>query len=115
MIAVLAAQTNTHGILFDRPDVVSRAQPVLEAAGVARRCAVVGGSFFGDHSRGWRRILIKYILHDWDDAASLATPGSIADGYFVQKEGFLIMRTDRRRSEWTPWHETSRSKHARVP
>ena len=33
--AILAAHTNTHGILCDRPDVVARAQPVLEAAGVA--------------------------------------------------------------------------------
>jgi predicted O-methyltransferase YrrM len=70
--AVLAAHTNTHGILFDRPDVVARAQPVLEAAGVARRCAVVGGSFFETIPEGGDAYLLKYILHDWDDAASLA-------------------------------------------
>jgi SAM-dependent methyltransferase len=70
--AVLAAHINTHGILFDRPDVVARAQPVLEAAGVARRCAVVGGSFFETIPEGGDAYLLKYILHDWDDAASLA-------------------------------------------
>jgi hypothetical protein len=70
--AVLAAHTNTHGILFDRPDVVARAQPVLEAAGVAKRCAVVGGSFFETIPEGGDAYLLKYILHDWDDAASLA-------------------------------------------
>ena len=70
--AVLAAHANTHGILFDRPDVVARAQPVLEAAGVAGRCAVVGGSFFETIPDGGDAYLLKYILHDWDDTASLA-------------------------------------------
>jgi O-methyltransferase domain len=51
---------------------VARAQPVLEAAGVARRCAVVGGSFFETIPEGGDAYLLKYILHDWDDAASLA-------------------------------------------
>jgi hypothetical protein len=44
----------------------------LEAAGVARRCAVVGGSFFETIPEGGDAYLLKYILHDWDDAASLA-------------------------------------------
>jgi ubiquinone/menaquinone biosynthesis C-methylase UbiE len=70
--AVLAAHTNIHGILFDRPDVVARAQPVLEAAGVAGRCDVVGGSFFEAIPEGGDAYLLKYILHDWDDTASLA-------------------------------------------
>ena len=70
--AVLNKHPGPHGILFDRPDVVARAQPVLEAAGVAKRCAVVGGSFFETIPEGGDAYLLKYILHDWDDAASLA-------------------------------------------
>ncbi len=70
--AVLAHIPALHGILFDRPDVVAWAQPVLEAAGVAERCAVVGGSFFETIPEGGDAYLLKYILHDWDDAASLA-------------------------------------------
>jgi SAM-dependent methyltransferase len=70
--AILSAQTDTHGILFDRPDVVARAKPVLEAASVDRRCAVVGGSFFDAIPEDGDAYLLKYIMHDWDDAASLA-------------------------------------------
>ena len=33
-------------ILFDQAHVVARAQPVLEAAGVAGRCRIEAGSFF---------------------------------------------------------------------
>lgn len=72
LAAVLAAHTHVHGILFDRPDVVARAQPVLESAGVAGRCDVVGGSFFEALPEGGDVYLLKYILHDWDDATSLA-------------------------------------------
>src|SRR3954467_8980552 len=88
--AILAAHTNTHGILFDRPDVVARAQPVLEAAGVARRCAVVGGSFFETIPEGGDAYLLKYILHDWDDAASLSTL-RVCSGACGPKAKLLVM------------------------
>ena len=85
--AVLAAHTNTHGILFDRPDVVARAQPVLEATGVARRCAVVGGSFFETMPEGGDAYLPNISCtigttpprsRSWQHAA----------GYFIRKQNF---------------------------
>lgn len=72
LAAVLAAHRAVRGILFDRPEVVARARPVLEAAGVADRCEVVGGSFFEAVPEGGDAYLLKHILHDWDDPASLA-------------------------------------------
>src|SRR3954454_16344274 len=69
---VLEAHRTMRGILFDRPDVVARAQPVLEAADVADRCDVREGSFFEAVPEGGNAYILKYILHDWDDAASLA-------------------------------------------
>ncbi len=45
---------------------------MLEAAGVAGRCEIVGGSFFEAVPKGGDAYLLKFIVHDWDDAASTA-------------------------------------------
>jgi hypothetical protein len=71
LAAVLAAHPAMRGVLQDRPEVVVRAQPGLEAAGVASRCEVVGGDFFETVPAGGDAYVLKLILHDWDDAASL--------------------------------------------
>jgi hypothetical protein len=55
------------GILFDRPDVVERARPVLQAAGLAERCTAVGGNFFESVPAGGDVYLMRHIIHDWDD------------------------------------------------
>ena len=52
LAAVLAAHETMHGVLLDRPDVVARAQTVLEAAGVARRCNVMGAASSRPFQRG---------------------------------------------------------------
>jgi hypothetical protein len=44
LAAVLAAHPNLRGVLFDQPHVVSGAHAVLDSAGVAERCQVIGGS-----------------------------------------------------------------------
>ena len=69
---ILAAHPLVHGVLFDQPHVVARARSVLEAASVIDRCEVVGGSFFETVPEGGDAYVLKFILHDWDDAASTA-------------------------------------------
>jgi O-methyltransferase domain/Dimerisation domain len=71
LAAILARHPTMHGVLLDQPEVVTRAQPVLAAAGVYGRCDVVGGTFFEAVPSGGDVYLLKFILHDWDDAASL--------------------------------------------
>lgn len=56
-----------HGTLFDQPDMVGQAAPVLAAAGVADRCTVSGGSFFDAIPAGADAYLLKRILYGWDD------------------------------------------------
>src|SRR5262249_6693566 len=68
LTAVLGRYPAMRGVLFDQPHVVTRARPVLEAAGVAGRCAVVGGDFFATAPGGADAYLLSHILHDWDDA-----------------------------------------------
>ena len=71
LAAVLAANPNLRGILFDQPHVVAGAKDLLERAGVADRCEVVGGSFFEAVPEGAYAYLLKSVIHDWDDAASI--------------------------------------------
>lgn len=72
MAAVLARHEHLRGILFDQPHVVTDAAPTLEAAGVANRCELVGGSFFEGVPSGADAYLMKAILHDWEDPESIA-------------------------------------------
>jgi hypothetical protein len=65
--AILKKNSRSHGILFDQPHVVVGAGAVLEAAGVANRCEVVGGDFFTAVPDADAYVL-KVILHDWEDA-----------------------------------------------
>jgi hypothetical protein len=52
--------------------VVANAGPLLDAAGVAPRCAVAGGSFFESIPNGGDLYLLKTIIHDWDEDSALA-------------------------------------------
>jgi hypothetical protein len=72
LAAILAANPDVRGVLFDQPHVVSGAGPLLEAAGVADRCEVVGGSFFETVPAGGDAYVLKAILHDWADEESIA-------------------------------------------
>jgi hypothetical protein len=67
LAALLAAHPRMRGVLFDLPRVVAGAAPVLQAAGVADRCEVIGGSFFDDDPPPADAYVLKAILHDWDE------------------------------------------------
>ncbi len=67
LAAILAKHPPLRGVLFDQPHVVAGAPPVLAAAGVVDRCAVVGGSFFEAVPAGGDAYVLKSILHDWED------------------------------------------------
>jgi hypothetical protein len=71
LTAVLQAQPHLQGVLFETPTVGAEATRRLEAAGVAARCAVVGGDFFESVPAGGDAYLLQFILHDWDDAHAL--------------------------------------------
>lgn len=71
LAAILRAHPHLRGILFDQPAVI--AHPVeLERAGVLDRTDVTGGSFFDAVPAGADVYLMKAILHDWEDAESIA-------------------------------------------
>jgi hypothetical protein len=69
LASVLAAAPQAHGVLFDRPNVAqggaARLRGVSDLAG---RWEAVGGDFFAAVPEGGDLYLMKWILHDWDDA-----------------------------------------------
>jgi hypothetical protein len=69
--AILQSQPEAKAILFDLPSVIAGARGYL-AAGIETRCQLVAGSFFEWVPRGGDTYLLKDIIHDWDDARSIA-------------------------------------------
>jgi hypothetical protein len=72
LAAILQAQPHLQGVLLDLPAVVEAARPALAAAGVAERCEIVAGDFFGELPRGGDAYLLKNIVHGWNDARAAA-------------------------------------------
>ena len=70
--AVLEHHPGMRGVLFDAPSVVQGASVHLAAKGVTDRCEVVGGDFFAAVPPGGDLYMLKYIIHDWDDARAEA-------------------------------------------
>lgn len=72
LIGILQHYPEMHGVLFDLPHVVERARPRIEAAGLADRCELVGGSFFERAPSGADAYMMRHIIHDWDDQRATA-------------------------------------------
>lgn len=71
LAAILASAPNAQGVLFDLPDVVAEAAPLLQKLDVAQRVRLVEGSFFNDVPSGADAYVLKHIVHDWSDDAAL--------------------------------------------
>ncbi|HET7034984.1 MAG TPA: methyltransferase [Thermomicrobiaceae bacterium] len=72
LAGILARHPNLRGVLFDQPAVVARAGQLLREANVAGRCELVGGDFFAAVPEGGDAYLLRFILHDWEDAEASA-------------------------------------------
>jgi hypothetical protein len=72
LTAILAANPDMRGIVFDLPHVLTGATGALQRAGVTDRCELMAGSFFETIPPGADAYILKSIIHDWDDAAALA-------------------------------------------
>jgi hypothetical protein len=70
--SILKRNPTMRGILFDSPQVVDGAGTTIDGAGVADRCEVIGGNFFESVPTGGDAIIMKWIIHDWNDEQSVA-------------------------------------------
>ena len=87
--AILRQYPKLHGTLFDQPYVVEGAKRNLELHGVSRRCDRVGGNFFESVPAGADGYIMKFIIHDWDDAKSLTILSNIRRG--ITADGKLLI------------------------
>jgi hypothetical protein len=67
---LLRAAPAAMGIVFDLPAGVSEAQQVLTNSGLAQRCTIVPGDFFKSVPTGADAMVLKSVIHDWDDASA---------------------------------------------
>jgi hypothetical protein len=67
LVGLLQRRPGLRGIVFDQPQVVAEAAERIEAAGLARRCQTVAGSFFQGVPDGGDVYVLAYVLHAWDD------------------------------------------------
>jgi hypothetical protein len=65
--AMMRANSELNGGVFDLPHIVPAAAEAAQAEGLDRRFTAVGGDFFESVPRADLYVL-KYILHDWEDA-----------------------------------------------
>ncbi|MEV0678536.1 methyltransferase [Actinosynnema sp. NPDC050436] len=67
LTAVLRRYEGLRGVVFDTADGSAQAGAKLAASGVAERCTVSVGDFFAAGPDPTDAVLLKSILHDWDD------------------------------------------------
>jgi len=72
LIGLLRANPKLRGLVFDQPHVAERARAHIAEQGFADRCDAAGGSFFEKVPSGSDAILLKHVIHDWNDGQATA-------------------------------------------
>lgn len=67
LATVLRRHKTMRGVLFDLPHVVAGAAATFARAGLTGRVRTESGDFFKELPSGADVIMMKHILHDWDD------------------------------------------------
>jgi len=70
--SILQKHPGIKGVLFDSPQVIEGAQPKIAASDIADRCELVGGDFFQSVPSDADAIILKWIIHDWNNEQSVA-------------------------------------------
>jgi hypothetical protein len=89
LAAILTANNDTRGVLFDQASVVAGAPPVLQAHGLTARCRIEAGSFFDRIPAGGDIYTLSQILHDWDDERCSAILANIRAA--MGRDGTLLV------------------------
>jgi hypothetical protein len=87
--SILTRHPSMRGILFDAPVVVQGAAPKIAASGIADRCEIIGGDFFQAVPSGSDAIIMKWIIHDWNDEQSVTIMKNCYQA--LPKSGKLIL------------------------
>lgn len=87
--AILKANPRQRGILFDLPAVVEQAEECVRTDGLADRCQVLCGDFFGVLPRDGDAYILKNVIHDWDDGQSSAILRNVAQS--MAADGTVVL------------------------
>lgn len=71
LAGILGQAIESRGILFDLASLAEGARELLQAQGVADRCAIESGSFFDTVPAGGDAYVMRAIIHDWDESKAL--------------------------------------------
>jgi hypothetical protein len=74
--AILSAHPAMRGTIVDLPQCAEGARRHLAGTGLTGRCEFVAGSFFDSVPSGSDALIMKSVIHDWDDARSLKILGN---------------------------------------
>jgi hypothetical protein len=67
LATVLHRHKTMRGVLFDLPHVVAGAAATFTRTGMTNRVRIESGDFFHEWPPGADAIIMKHIIHDWDD------------------------------------------------
>jgi len=67
LATVLGRHKKMRGVLFDLPHVAAGATATFTRAGITGRVRIESGDFFKELPSGADAIIMKHIIHDWDD------------------------------------------------
>jgi len=67
LTTVLSRHKTMRGVLFDLPHVAAGAAATFARAGITSRVRIESGDFFKELPSGADAIIMKHIVHDWDD------------------------------------------------
>jgi len=102
---ILAANPKARGILFDLPHVAEEAKAHVLAAGLADRCQVAGGDFFETLPSGADAYILQSVIHDWDDAQSIAILRKVAQAMAPRGKLLLIEMVVPDHVSESPWSQ----------
>ncbi len=102
---ILTANPKARGILFDLPHVAEEAKQHVRAAGLADRCQVVGGDFFEALPSGGGAYVLQSVIHDWDDAQSIAILRNVAQAMAPHGKLLLVEMVVPDHLSESPWSQ----------
>jgi hypothetical protein len=70
LATILRQNKSMRGVLFDLPHVAAGAAATFARTGVTGRVRVESGDFFAELPSGADAIIMKHIIHDWDDGSA---------------------------------------------
>jgi len=72
LAGILTANPKPRGVIFDQAHVIARARNKIRELELAERCSLVEGDFFKGVPAGCDAILLKHVIHDWNDEQAAA-------------------------------------------